>query len=162
MIKNVKIPEPFQHNKYDVARDTYIFVAFSTWAIHLINEHRVADVLKNDILKMHIRDHTRVRSRPCFDSNTIISANKTAILDKHTNHWLFTRISTKATNTNAMTRSTSDFSDVKLLCFIADGDAIISSGERGVCDVHSARSRDVDAICVGATAWSTHLEVEEC
>lgn len=51
------------------------------WAVILVKDDRVLNVVHINILERDIRDHKRIRGRPCFDPQTIQSVGKTTVLD---------------------------------------------------------------------------------
>ena len=86
--------------------------ALTVWAVTLINEDRIGNIVHDNILEMHIRSTPKRARRPCFDSNTILCIAKGAT--NYFDSWnrLFILVPSKTSNANTV-RNTG-----RLYCFL--------------------------------------------
>ena len=124
--------------------------ALIVWAVVLINEDRIANIVHDNILEMYTRSSPRRGSRPCFDSNTIFCIAKSGTNNSDSWNRLFVFVPSKTSNTDAMARSTSYVLNSNILGSITNGDAIITCSNIGIGNVDLRWPSYVDSISVGA------------
>ena len=79
--------------------------ALTIWAVALINEDRIGNIVHDNILEMYIKSSSRWGSKPCFDSNTIRCTAKGATNYSNSWNWLFILVLSKISNADTMARS---------------------------------------------------------
>ena len=119
--------------------------ALTIWAIAMINEDRIGNIVHDNILKMYIRSNSRKGSRPCFYSNTILCTAKGATNYSNSWNWLFILVPSKTSNVDTMARSTS-----YLVNSNTNGDAIVTCSNIGIGNGDARWTSDVDSISVRA------------
>ena len=124
--------------------------ALTIWAVVLINDDRIGDIIHDNILKMYIRSNSRGGSRPCFDSNTIICIAKSGTTNCDSWNRFFILIPSKTSNADTMARSTSYLVNSNILGSITEGDAIITCSNIGIVNGDLRWTSHVDSIGVGA------------
>ena len=127
-----------------------LFWALTIWAVTLINEDRIVNIVHDKILEMYIRSNSRRGSRPCFDSNTILCIAKGATNYFNSWNWLFILVLSKTSNADTMARSTSYLVNSNILGSITNGDAIVTCSNIGIGDGDARWTSDVDSIGVRA------------
>ena len=124
--------------------------ALTIWAVALINEDRIGNIVHDNILEMYVRSNSRRGSRPCFYSNTILCTAKGATNYSNSWNWLFILVPSKTSNANTMARSTSYLVNSNILGSITNGDAIATCSNIGIGDGDARWMSDVDSIGVRA------------
>ena len=124
--------------------------ALTIWAVALINEDRIGNIVHDNILEMYIKSSSRWGSKPCFDSNTIRCTAKGATNYSNSWNWLFILVLSKISNADTMARSTSYLVNSNILGSITNGDAIVTCSNIGIGDGDARRMSDVDSIGVRA------------
>ena len=137
--------------------------ALIVWAVTLINEDRIGNIVHDNILEMHIRSTPTRGRRPCFDPNTILCIAKGAT--NYSDSWnrLFILVPSKTSNADTMARSTSYLVSSNILGSITNGDAIVTCSNIGIDDGDLRWTPDVDSIGVGAISgcnYSNMLDLQ--
>lgn len=136
-------------------------MALVPWAVSLVYEHRVGDIVHLDVLEMHVGGRADRRCGPCLNPHAIGPAADGAILDKDTHHGLFVRVLPEAADADAVARTAVHPLDKDLLAPVTNGDAIVPGLDGGVNNIDPDRSSDVDPVCVEAVARRGHGEMLE-
>ena len=124
--------------------------ALTVWAVTLINEDRIGNIVHDNVLEMYVRSNSRRGSRPCFYSNTILCTAKGATNYSNSWNWLFILVLSKTSNTDTMARSTSYLVNSNIMVSITNGDAIITCSNIGIGNGDLRWTSHVDSISVGA------------
>jgi hypothetical protein len=107
---------------------TYLWFALIPWAVPLVYENRIVDVIHDNVLKMYIRGKARRRIRPCFDSHTSHCVCKSAANNSNPRHRLFILVLTKTSYADSMARSTMYSLDKYIPTTVTERDTIITGG----------------------------------
>ena len=124
--------------------------ALTIWAVALINEDRIGNIVHDNILEMYVRSNSRRGSRPRFSSNTILYTTKGATNYSNSWNWLFILVLSKTSNSDTMARTTSYLVNSNILGSITNGDAIVTCSNIGIGDGDARWTPDVDSISVRA------------
>ena len=141
---------------------TYSVCALVVWAIFLINDHWIADILHDNTFKVHIGGTATFRCWPALYSYTIQSTGDGAVGNKDTLNRQFIVIPSKTSNTDSMARSTCHFAYVNFFGTITNWDAIVPGSYVWICDDYSSGMSNVNTISVGTVPRCCDCEVLEC
>lgn len=90
----------------------YYLLTIAGWAILLINDDGVVDILHINVLKGKIEDIACKRASPCLDPQAILSAIEGAVSHSQSTYIVFISRPTKASDTDAMAGATLNICNV--------------------------------------------------
>ena len=74
-------------------------------AVLLIYDYGIANIIHDNIFKMHLRGSALMGSRPCLHSHAILGVSTGAVLDTNANHRFFIGVLSQTSHSGAMARS---------------------------------------------------------
>jgi hypothetical protein len=141
---------------------TYLWFALIPWAIPLVYEDRIVDVIHDNVIKMHVRGRARRRIRPCFDSYTSHCVCKSATNNSNPRDRLFILVLTKTSYADSMARSTVYSLDKYIPTAVTEWDTIITSGNLWVNHINLGWTSDVNSIRIRACFRCFDSNMIEC
>ena len=139
----------------------YLYVALVPWAVILVDEHRVADVIHLNILEMHVGGGGDFRVGPRLDPDAVLRADEGAIPDEDTFHGFLILVLSKTSNADSVARAAGHARHDDLSTTVANGDAVVPGLDLGIFDGDPRGSPDVDTVRVRAILRGRHSKVLE-
>lgn len=139
----------------------YLEVAIVPWAILLVNQHRIANILHYYVLEMNVRSSTGVGIWPSLDSDSVLGVYESATGDEYALDRLFVGVFSKTSYADTMSRPARYLCDCYLLATVSDRDTIVAGLDVGVENFDVGRTANVDSVCVGTISWCNGFEVME-